>query len=210
MTTFSNLRLPDELSYGSQGGVQFSTEVMQTHSGAEYRAPKWEYPVSKYNVAPAISTPTHVKELHAFFRIHKGRAIGFRFKDFMDYSQKNQIIGSGDGKTRTFELFKTYWHGTTQIKRRIYKPVRDTVYAYINKRRVAAEVDYDIGTITLSRIPNKDSIVSASFEFDIPVRFDTDFLEITADISKIGAFDIPVIEIKNIADREEAPNGTKK
>jgi len=204
--TFSNLKLPDPLSYGSSGGVQFATEVMQTHNGGEYRAAKWDYPVSKYNVMPAIDSFAKIKQLQAFFRIHKGRAIGFRFKDFLDYMQIDQIIACGDGKTRKFELFKSYWHDDKFIKRRIFKPVENTVEIYVNKKQVEAKIDYENGTFTLRNIPRPESIITASFEFDVPARFDVDYLEMTPDISRMGNYDIPIVEIKNFDQVAEVLN----
>ncbi len=64
-------------------------------------------------------------------------------------------------------------------------------------------VDFDIdtttGTITFiaSHIPPNDALVTAGFEFDVPVRFNTDFLNINLSAFQAGEIpDIPITEVK--------------
>ena len=58
-------------------------------------------------------------------------------------------------------------------------------------------VDATIGQITFATAPANGVIVSAGFEFDVPVRFDTDRLDVTHDIERLGSItSIPLIEVR--------------
>ena len=189
--TFSDLSLPKGIEYGATGGLQYQTEVMQAHGGVEFRDSKWSFPISRYNLSPSIDSIEKVRSLQAFFRIHKGKAIGFRFRDHLDYRKHNQIIAQADGKKRKYKLFKSYEHGNHHVMRRIYKPVKGTV-------KIMVDNNYDEGTFTLKQIPKPGAVIAASFEFDIPVRFDTDYLNLSPDLAKVRTTEIPIVEIKNV------------
>ena len=49
--------------------------------------------------------------LIAFFRARKGRAFGFRFKDWNDYQALAETFGTGDETTRTFQPTRGYSSG---------------------------------------------------------------------------------------------------
>jgi len=41
------------------------------------------------------------------------------------------------------------------------------------------------------------TVITAGFEFDVPVRFDTDTLDVTLDIERLGSItSIPLLEIR--------------
>lgn len=94
---FHEIRFPDDISYGSNGGPEFSTDIIITQGGFEQRNSNWANARAKYNVAHGVKTETQLAELIAFFRARKGRAHGFRFKDWTDYQITGQVIGTGNG-----------------------------------------------------------------------------------------------------------------
>lgn len=49
---------------------------------------------------------------------------------------------------------------------------------------------------TINTIPQSGETVKAGFEFDVPVRFDIDQLDISLDDWQVGAVDIPLVEIR--------------
>ena len=49
---------------------------------------------------------------------------------------------------------------------------------------------------TINTIPQTGETVKAGFEFDVPVRFDIDQLDISLDDWEVGAVDIPLVEIR--------------
>jgi uncharacterized protein (TIGR02217 family) len=61
---------------------------------------------------------------------------------------------------------------------------------------VSVDVTSGIVTFAPSSIPSEGAVVTAGFLFDVPTRFDTDFLEIDMQAFEAGAIpNIPIIEI---------------
>ena len=139
-----------------------------------------------------------VAALIAFFRARKGRACGFRFKDWTDFQAFAQVIGVGDGTTKTFPLVKHYPSGGEIETRVITKPVTGTVKVYRDGVEATSgwTVNTATGLVTFTTAPASGVQVTADFEFDVPVRFDTDFLEIDMQAFEAGAIPkIPIVEI---------------
>lgn len=198
MTFFSESRFPTDVSYGVSGGPMFHTEVVETSSGEEYRNMRTPYSKNKYNVASGIKNAEQLHEVMRFFRAMKGKAVGFRFKDWFDYQLKNQFIAHSDGKIKKYQLIKSYEIETLCEVRKISKPVKDTVMVFIDGiiyHRV--KVDYTTGEIILYKAPKKGGLITVDCEFDVPVRFDTD--HIAASIENYGVYSaqqISLVEIK--------------
>ncbi len=198
--TFIEERFPTDISYGATGGPQFSTDIVATGAGYEQRNANWQMPLARYNLAHGVKTEVQLLTLISFFRACQGRAIGFRFKDWMDYRVVNQAIGIGDDKTSTFPLYATYQVAKLQIKRRIYKIVPDTFTLRTTFRQYGPteyKVDYEQGVVSLYYALDADVQLFASFEFDIPARFDTDHLTATMDNFGLNSWhNIPIVEIR--------------
>jgi len=137
--------------------------------------------------------------LIAFFRARKGRAYGFRFKDWTDYRAIGQALGTGDGTTKAFQLIKSYVSGVGNELRTITKPVLGTVVPYIGsvKQTSGWSINIATGALTFSEAPAQGSAITANFEFDVPVRFDTDSMAVTIQQIDLHQWsDIPIIEIR--------------
>ena len=196
---FEEVRFPTDISYGSSGGPEFSTDVVETFSGYEKRNINWSDARARYNVAHGVKTEVQLNLLVAFFRARKGRGVGFRFKDWSDYSAIGEIIGTGDGVTTQFQLVKSYTSGSIIEKRDIKKPVAGAISIFIDDvlQSTGFSVDTTTGIVTFTTAPAAAEIVKADFEFDVPVRFDTD--RFTASLDSFGSNswqDIPLIEIR--------------
>ncbi|MDE3060450.1 MAG: DUF2460 domain-containing protein [Pseudomonadota bacterium] len=197
---FVETRFPTDIAYGSAGGPQYSTDIVITQSGYEQRNANWAQARAQYNVAHGIKTQAQLDALIAFFRARKGRADGFRFKDWTDYQANGQAIGSGDGATVTFQLVKIYTSGSTSETRIISKPVAGTVNIYLNavlQSGSAYTLDTTTGLVTFNVAPGSGMTVTADFQFDLPVRFDTDHL--SARLDSYGSFsweNVPIVEIR--------------
>ncbi|NOX74842.1 MAG: DUF2460 domain-containing protein, partial [Alphaproteobacteria bacterium] len=51
--------------------------------------------------------------------------------------------------------------------------------------------------VTFTIAPASGVVLTAGFEFDVPVRFDTDQLDVTHDIERLGSItSIPLIEVR--------------
>ena len=197
--TFSETRFPDDISYGSSGGPGYSTSVVVTDGGHEKRNARWQQARARYNVAHGVKTRTQLDALIAFFRARKGRAYGFRFKDWSDFQGIAQPLGTGDGSRTLFQLVKSYSSGGVTEARLIRKPVSGTVKIYVNGVHATSGVTVDAttGGVTFTSAPANSALISADFDFDVPVRFDTDTLSASLDAYGTQSWlDIPLVEIR--------------
>ncbi len=210
--SFHEIRFPTSISLGSEGGPERRTEIVTLGSSHEERNTRWADSRRKYNAGYGIKSLDDLHLVIDFFEERRGRLYGFRWKDHTDYkscppsqviSDTDQIIGTGDSATDTFQLIKTYGTVYAPYIRQITKPVAGTVMIAVNGTPQQAGTDYTIdnntGTITFQpgHIPDNAAVITAGYEFDVPVRLDTDTLSI--DLTKFNAGNIPnipVIEIR--------------
>jgi uncharacterized protein (TIGR02217 family) len=199
MPTFHEVQFPPKVAYGASGGAEFNTSITTTFSGFEQRNVNWQKARGRWDVSTGIKTKIDMDILQAFFRARFGKAYGFRFKDWSDYQAVGQTLGTGNGTQTAFQLTKAYTSGAYSYSRDIKKPVTGTVKIYLNAVLQVSgfSVDLTTGIVTFSSAPGAGVIVSADFDFDVPVRFDTDTLAVRADGPGIFVWDaIPIVEIR--------------
>jgi uncharacterized protein (TIGR02217 family) len=208
---FHEVRFPIDIARGSRGGPERRTEIVELGSGREERNSRWAHSRRRFNAGYGVR---HVNELAAivrFFEERRGRLHGFRYRDPLDFqsgaigvlpSMMDQIIGYGDGTKASFPLTKAYGSGASAYVRPITKPVSGSIL--VAKGGVASPigsqctVNVETGMVTFlpGHVPLTGAVVTAGYAFDVPVRFDTDSLDI--DLSAFGAGDIPNIPIIEI------------
>ncbi len=197
MESFSEERFPTDISYGVSGGPTFKTGIVTTNSGHEHRNISYTSPRYKYQLASAIKTEVQLEEVMSFFKSMRGRAIGFRFKDWLDYKASDQVLAISDGVQSSFQLVKTYKSGLARTTRQITKPVENTVIVFVDG--VIAKdisVDFSTGVIHFKNSPSKGAKITVSFEFDVPVRFDSDTILTTMQSYGVQLVeDIALIEV---------------
>jgi len=197
---FIEERFPESISYGSSGGPQFNTNIITVSSGFEQRNINWLESRAKYSVNEGVKTTAQMEELLHFFRTVRGRAIGFRYKDWADFRGVGEAIGTGDGIAVDFQLKKTYGFGAALITnvRDITKPVQGTVTVYVDSvADPTVTIDHTTGIITFTAAPMAGAVITADFEFDVPARFNIDHMNITLDTATISSWSaIEIIEIK--------------
>ena len=188
---FSETRLPARLAFGSTGGVERRTDIVQLASGYEQRSTPWADGRRRYLIGGGVRPIAEAQALVAFFEARRGRLNGFRFQDFADFSSAepgaavtalDQPIGAADGAIATFQLAKTYGEGADAYMRPIKKPVAGTVQvaaAGIALGPTAFSVDTTTGLVTLAIAPAAGQGITAGFQFDVPVRFDADRIDLT-------------------------------
>ena len=89
--------------------------------------------------------------------------------------------------------------GNNASIRTIAKPVAGTVRVALGtvEQMSGWALDTTTGVVTFTTAPDNGVIVRAGFEFDVPVRFDTDMLDVTLDIERLGSItSIPLLEIR--------------
>jgi uncharacterized protein (TIGR02217 family) len=131
MTSFHEVRFPDNIDYGATGGPEFATTVVATGAGHEKRNVNWAEALGRWDVASALKKQAQIDELIAFFRARRGNAYGFRFKDWTDYRATGQLLGTGDDAATQFQRVKQYPSGSVIEVRAITKPIAGTVKVYL-------------------------------------------------------------------------------
>ena len=195
---FVEVQFPTDISYGSSGGPEYATDIVASTSGYEQRNVNWQQARTRYNVAHGVKTKAQLDALIAFFRARKGMAYGFRFKDWTDY-QSSETLGTGNGVATQFQLVKTYASGSVIESRTVTKPVSGSVQIYTNGvlQTSSVSIDTTTGKVTFAVPPAAGQVITASFQFDVPVRFDTDKLSASLDAYGIHSWlDIPLVEVR--------------
>jgi uncharacterized protein (TIGR02217 family) len=222
---FDEIRLPDDIERGAQGGPRFKTRVLDLESGFEKRNQDWEQARSEWDLSYGImqldtdDAITHVREVLTFFYARRGRARGFRFKDWADFMigdtldiTTRQEIGLGDGATTVFQINKRYTDAVQTYTRDIFKIVSGTDRLWLNeveKTRVAGppsageySIDINTGVVTTGDVglatggggPGGEHQIEVICEFDVPVRFKNDNMDINLQTAFAGS--IPAIPIR--------------
>jgi len=207
---FHEIRFPANLSFGSVGGPERRTEIVTLVNGFEERNTPWAESRRRYDAGLGLRSLDDVETLIAFFEARRGQLHGFRWKDWSDFKsgraskpveETDQILGVGDGQRREFGLVKTYRSGDQSYVRPIRKPVAGSVMVALEGDRKVETVDYSVDTVLgLVRFvapPDTDVVVTAGFEFDVPVRFDTDRIQTSVASFRAGDVpSVPVVEVR--------------
>ena len=205
---FHEIRFPDNISRGARGGPERRTQVVELASGDEERNASWANSRRRYDVAYGIRRSDDLAAVVAFFEARNGRLYGFRYKDWSDYKSSlpsqaitptDQQIGTGNGSLNTFPLTKRYTSGEQTWTRTIAKPVAGTVRVALGavEQMSGWTLDTTTGVVIFAAAPGAGVAITAGFEFDVPVRFDTDMLDVTLDIERLGSItSIPLLEIR--------------
>lgn len=207
---FHEIRFPANLSFGSVGGPQRRTEVVTLQNGHEERNTPWAHSRRRYDAGVGLRSLEDVEALIAFFEARRGMLHGFRWKDWADYksgpasravSELDQIIGTGDGQCRVFQLQKTYRSGEESYVRPIVKPVLGTVLVAVAQDPKVEGLEFTVdpasGLIAFETAPALGTAISAGFEFDVPVRFDTDHIQTSVASFQAGDVpSVPVVEVR--------------
>jgi uncharacterized protein (TIGR02217 family) len=211
MPAFHDIRFPVEIGIRSKGGPERRTDIVTLGSGREERNSRWAHARRRYDAGYGVRSLASLSAVIAFFEERRGRLYGFRFKDRTDFRSSlagaspqptDQLLGIGNGTRHAFSLIKTYGVGFAPYQRPITKPVVGSVAVAVAGTPRTAGVHYQVdstsGLITFlpAHLPAVGAAVTAGFEFDVPVRFDTDRLEI--DMASFEAGEIPSIPLIEI------------
>lgn len=210
MAFIESPRFPVSISYHSNGGPVWKTQVVQTTSGREQRIQTWTDALRHWDAMNGVRTDAQLDELHAWFLVTAGMANGFRFKDWKDYSATStngtgivNANGLGNG-TATGQLYKLYSVGSNGYARKIAKPVAGTVTIRKNGSIVAfgtaagqCQLDTTTGVVTFyGTAPSSSDSLTWTGEFDVPVRFDTDSFSANYEDLNASSVSLPVVEIR--------------
>lgn len=206
---FHEVSFPLSIALGTTGGPERRTDIVQLSNGRESRNARWRDSRRRYEAGSGMRSAYDLTTLISFFEARQGSLFGFRFKDPLDFSStsfgsaitnSDQIIGVGDGTTTIFQLSKTYNDTGGSAKRIVEKPVSGSVIIAIDGTGTASpdmSINDANGEVTFVIAPNVGAVITAGFEFEVPVRFDIARLDINLSAFNAGQIPtVPLVEIK--------------
>lgn len=207
---FHEVQFPRNLSFGAIGGPERRTEIVTLSNGFEERNTPWAHSRRRYDAGMGLRSLDDVDAVVAFFEARQGQLYGFRWRDWSDYKSSasksattgdDQFLGAGDEVRTEFQLVKNYRSGSVNYARPITKAVAGTIKISVSGEPKDEGADYSVdtttGSVTFNHPPDFQSEVTAGFEFDVPVRFDTDAILTSMASFQAGEIpDIPVVEVR--------------
>ncbi len=203
--TFHDVKLPDDVERGAVGGPRFKTTALQLSSGHEKRNINWEVARGEWNIGYGIQDKVGFTAVLDFYYARFGPAHTFRFKDWSDFEMARQSIGTTDGSTATFQIFKRYSSGAFNYDRDLVKPVSGTVLVWVNDVSITEgagvsefAVDLLTGIVTLgSTLAAQSSTdVEVQCEFDVQARFIADSFDMNIILFNAGS--IPQASVREV------------
>jgi uncharacterized protein (TIGR02217 family) len=165
------------INYGTITTLTYNTNILVNGSGCEQRNANWSQPLLKFEIGDRTVSKSELEYLNQFHQLRQGSYRGFRLRDWSDYLGRLQpAIQKQPG---IYQLVKIYSVGTYNVLRPIHKPVAGTVRVYVDGDEwvVGWTINTTTGIITFTQAIANNAIVTADFEFDIPVRFEQDNLD---------------------------------
>jgi uncharacterized protein (TIGR02217 family) len=193
---FHPVRFPLDISLASRGGPERATDIVTLASGREERNSRWAHSRRRYNAGYGVKSRADMQAVLAFFEERRGRFHSFLWRDALDYAATDEAIGIGDGTTVAFQLTKKYGADFDPYLRPITKPVAESVVVKVDNVVTAVSIDALTGIVAFAAPPAEGAAITASFTFDVPVRFDTDRLDI--ELSSFDAADVPAIPLLEV------------
>lgn len=204
---FHPVRFPLDIALGARGGPERLTDVVTLSSGAEERNSRWARSRRRYNAGYGIKSRADMQAVLAFFEERRGRFHSFLWRDGLDFSSNggsgapsaiDQTIGTGDGSNVHFQLVKKYGASFDPYLRPITKPVPGSLRVALSgiEAMTGFSLDTTTGIVTFDTAPTTGATVTAGFLFDVPVRFDTDRLDI--ELSSFEAAEAPSIPLLEV------------
>lgn len=212
MVAVHDIQFPVKISYGAKGGPEFRTTLIESPTGRSQSNIEWSSPRWKWTIDYGLKNRTYFEEILNFFINRKGRAYGFRFKDWNDYKADQSASGNLPVQLTvstvpidpTLQLTKTYSDGIYSYIRNITRPVDGTVKLYLQDIEINSlnySIDYTTGLITwysgFLNTPIIGDKITADFQFDVPARFDTDLMAASKELPEYSGWQgVDIVEVR--------------
>lgn len=198
---FHDVRLPINIEKGVKGGPGFNTTILELSSGFEKRNINWARTRGRWDVSYGIDSKEDNEAVLAFFYARQGRAHSFRFKDWTDFeigvdaTDTAQFIATADGVLVDFQITRRYVSGAFTFAREVTRLVAGTTRVFVDavEQMSGVNVDDNTGVVNFDVAPADMEVISVICEFDVPVRFDSDQLDLTG--IRDTVYDIPGLDI---------------
>ena len=205
MNAFHDVRLPLSFSLGARGNRAFLTQIVPLASGREFRNSLHSQSRRSWDIGTAVKTLDDFEALVSFFEARRGRFHGFRFRDITDWKScshdkavtaLDQKLADPDGNRTAFPLIKRFESAGIETIKRITRPVGASILVAFDSVETSEWELVQGGMLNFPTPPAPGTVITAGFEYDLPVRFDTDQLEFSL-ISAVGSrlISVPVIEL---------------
>jgi uncharacterized protein (TIGR02217 family) len=208
---FHDVRFPVAVSFGATGGPERRNEIVALTSGREKRNARASQSRRSYDAGTGVRSLGDLYDIVAFFEARRGSLHAFRFRDPFDMkscrpdatpSAFDQPLGTGDGETARFPLVKVYGEGEDAYRRLVFKPLLSSLRVAVAGVEAHSPGDFSFdeaaGEIVFAagKVPAEGASVSAGYEFDVPVRFDTERIEVSLKAFRAGQIpSIPLVEV---------------
>lgn len=175
---------PRDVAQGCQGVLQRKGEVVTLASGREEVNQRWKHARRSWLAGLAIRSADDLSDVIDLWEEAAGNVHSFRFQDWLDFKScrpsgtptaTDQTIGTGDDVTTAFQVSKTYG-AAMPYTRPIHLPRPATLTVALDGIEVATgwTLSATGGVLTFDAAPPSGTLVTAGFEFDVPVRFEAD------------------------------------
>lgn len=192
MDAFDDVLFPLALGREAEVAPEFRTSVVASVAGHETRSVAWAEARTRYDVGLGVRSEADIAALLGFFRARMGSARGFRLRDPFDSQGVGELLGEGDGVETRFALVRRYGESV----RRVTRPVAGSVRVFLNGVETAGFA-VEGGDVLFDAAPGEGAVVTASFAFDVPVRFAEDRLSVTRSTFLAGeAVSVPLVEVR--------------
>jgi uncharacterized protein (TIGR02217 family) len=197
-----NVVMDERMALGFKGGPSFNTDKLTMVNGQERRLQNRSVAIHNY-VWSFKNTGLQLEaQLKAFWFDRRGDFKSWLLKDWSDFSATLEPIGVGTGALAAFQIIKTYTAGVNPYERAIRHIKPGTLSVYVDGVLKATPADYTVsstGLVTFVVAPPDSEIVTASFEYYVPVRFEgdrfTSIVDFQPQMDIISVEDLTAIEI---------------
>lgn len=193
------VRMPVDVERGVRGGPQFNTIVNRTDGGSLVTNQNWNYPLYRGQVGYGIQSKDNLRDIIRFFYARRGRLRGFLFRDWSDYEFEGETLGTGNGVVTDFQCIRYYADSVLPFTRPIKRPIESTLTVYANGVAVP-DANWSLetgGIIRFSVAPANGVVITLTGEFDVPVHFAQDTLDVEMEIWNAGSIpNIPIEEVR--------------
>lgn len=210
LASFHDVRFPLAVSFGATGGPERRNEIVSLTSGREKRNARFSQSRHHYDAGTGVRSLEDLHDVLVFFEARRGSLHAFRFHDPFDMkscrpeatpSPGDQLLGYGDGTKSRFKLIKRYGTGDDAYLRLVSRPLAATLRVAIDAAELSAPAGFSFddtsGEIVFAAAPPNGAAVTAGYEFDVPVRFDSDRMSVSLTGFKAGQIpSIPLIEVQ--------------
>lgn len=194
---FIDDRLLECVAYGFSFGPEFSTTIESLRNGAESRNANWATFRWRGTAGYQNISPDAYGAVLGAFLAARGMASTFRFKNWLEDAVVGQSLGNAPSGTTAVQLVRDYdAFGGASFQRTITKPVAGTVTVYQSGTPKAGTIDTSTGLFTPATAWTAGQPLTADFEYDLPVRFDADYMPFSYDNFRAINGEITVIEVQ--------------